>query len=154
MRVHFEAWPGPEEEAWPGARRDGRSLCLRHRREGRAPFETHNKTAKASDQLKPGDFILKVNGVEGEAQKIQVELKTAKSVEVVVRRAVEICLAIDKKDAKQLMGVEFPKQIPGAGLLITKITEGPLQDWNVARGHRERCERCVRCVRRSWVPAC
>jgi len=115
--------------------RDGVSAYVTAVKAG--PFETINKTAKACDQLMPGDFIMKVNGVEGTAQKILDELKTAKSVEMVVRRPVEICLTIDKKGAKKLVGVEFPKKAPGAALLITKIAEGPFQDWNAAHPEME-----------------
>mmetsp|Transcript_66466 Transcript_66466/g.150026 ORF Transcript_66466/g.150026 Transcript_66466/m.150026 type:complete len:113 (-) Transcript_66466:256-594(-) len=56
--------------------------------------------------------------------------KASTSVEVVVRRPQELCVAIEKQKASTALGLEFPKKPAGQALLITKVGAGPMQQWN------------------------
>merc|ERR1711953_1266953 len=93
-------------------------------------------------QLRPGDFLVKINDKEGDAKKMAEELKNkaVTSYEIVAMLPEEICIAIDKKEAKTALGLDFPKKPAGNALLITKVNKGPFQEWNDANKDQRVCE--------------
>lgn len=103
------------------------------------PFAQFNASAKPAEQLMPGDFIMQVNGATGNVAQIAEQLKKngASKLEVLVRRPVEMGVIIDRQDPKKPLGLEFPKKLSGNFLLVTKVEEGPFQDWNAANPSRE-----------------
>jgi len=104
------------------------------------PFLKYNQTVKAADQVMAGDFIVKVNGVEGSSKALLEEFKkAASSVEVVIRRPQELRAAIEKPKASTALGLEFPKKLAGEALLITKVGAGPFQEWNEKNPGHEVC---------------
>lgn len=111
---------------------DGRYLYVMGVKAG--PFQAYNDGAETSVQLKPGDFIVRVNdkegGTEGSAKDMIAELKSSTSYEMLVRRPDEICIAIDKKTKSTPLGLEFPKKPFGNALLIKKVNDGPIKKWN------------------------
>jgi len=111
---------------------DGKTLYVTKVNQG--PFANYNKSADVNSQLRLGDFIMSVNGKEGDAKAMMEELKTKTDFEVKAVRAEEIIVAIDKKDAKMPLGIELPKKPMGNALLIAKLGDGPFKEWNDTHG--------------------
>jgi len=106
------------------------------------PFKKYNEKAEKDKQLRPGDFLVKINDKEGNAKQMADELrnKTVTSFEIVARHPEEICIAINKKEAKTALGLDFPKKLIGNALLITKVNNGPFQEWNDANKDQKVCD--------------
>merc|ERR1711920_627594 len=118
---------------------DGKTLYVIEVKKG--PFMDYNEKAEAEVQLRPGDFIMKVNGVEGDSNAMLTELKSKNSFEIDVKHAEEFLVAIDKKEAKASCGIEVPKQLMGNAVLIMKVLDdGPFSAWNAGAGHHKVCE--------------
>jgi len=117
---------------------DGKYLYVTNVKAG--PFKTYNEQAKPDKQLRPGDFIVRVNDKQGDAKQMLEELKTKASFEIIARRSEEICIAVDKKDTKAALGLVFPKKPAGNALLITKVNEGPFKEWNDANKDQSVCD--------------
>merc|ERR1712232_527258 len=119
---------------------DGKHLYINKVLTG--PFRDYNGKADIANQLRVGDFIMKINGKEGDAQAMLEELKTPNDFEVVVRRPEEIKIAITKKEPKAPLGIEIPKTPTGSALLIVKVGDGPFQEWNDKHGgaHQKVCD--------------
>lgn len=96
------------------------------------PFQTYNYRADVDKQLRSGDFLVKVNDKEGSSKEMLEELKTKTQFEIVARHPEEFCVAINKKEAKAPLGLEFPEKLTGNGLLILKVNDGPFREWNDA----------------------
>jgi len=79
---------------------------------------------------------LKVNGDGGSGKDLIGIMKPATEVELLVRRPTFIRLAVAKKDAAQSLGIWFTSKPVGSSLLVTKITDGPFQDWNAENPDR------------------
>lgn len=109
---------------------DGKTLYVVAVKPG--PFEIYNKSQeKPTEQLRPGDTIVKVNGTEGDAAKLEETLKREQELEVLVRRNYVSSIMVDKKDAKTF-GLQFPAKPIGTCLLVTDVLDGPFKDWNEA----------------------
>lgn len=50
-------------------------------------MQKYNESAKPAQQLRDGDFIMKVNGMKDSASKMVKELKAATNLVIVVRRS-------------------------------------------------------------------
>eukprot|EP00421_Protoceratium_reticulatum_P012826 CAMPEP_0168389098 /NCGR_PEP_ID=MMETSP0228-20121227/16789_1 /TAXON_ID=133427 /ORGANISM="Protoceratium reticulatum, Strain CCCM 535 (=CCMP 1889)" /LENGTH=258 /DNA_ID=CAMNT_0008402361 /DNA_START=12 /DNA_END=785 /DNA_ORIENTATION=- len=62
----------------------------------KGPIEMYNKEAEPAKQLMPGDFISKINDVEGDGKKLSAALKKKEtSVRLVCRRAEEWRVVVD-----------------------------------------------------------
>merc|ERR1712232_275861 len=73
----------------------------------------------------------------GDARAMVEELKKKSSFEILARHPEEVCIAIDKKEAKAALGLDFPKKPTGSALLIKKVNSGPFKEWNDANeGHK------------------
>lgn len=106
---------------------DGKTLYVVSMKQG--PFQAHNEK-EGTEKMRPGDFFVKVNGIEGDSAAMLKKLKEDSEFDIVARHADEICLAIEKKEAKTPLGIEFPKKIAGTGLVIQKVNPGPFDEWN------------------------
>lgn len=92
----------------------------------------YNKTASPETQLKVGDYITKVNGVEGNGNALLERMKNDTMLEVTVQRPFIYTIAISRKNTKQPLGVNLSQHAPGTSLLIKEVGKGPVQDWNSA----------------------
>mmetsp|Transcript_29600 Transcript_29600/g.92446 ORF Transcript_29600/g.92446 Transcript_29600/m.92446 type:complete len:380 (+) Transcript_29600:114-1253(+) len=118
----------------------------------------YNSSAQPEQRLMPGDFIMKVNKVEGEALKMIQEMKNCSRLEMLVRHPMEMIVAIsipeddevvagpDRKKInkctcggqeapkKNKFGIEFnggASGVQGMNLIISKVLEGgAVEDWN------------------------
>lgn len=100
------------------------------------PFHDYNQNSKPSEQLKPGDFIIQVNGFTGTAKQLYDKVQKEESWNLVVRRPDEVRVAIDKKETKKSLGLVFKKP-SGNALLISEVGEGPFQEWNNTNAGKE-----------------
>jgi len=101
------------------------------------PFQTYNKSTTMMRQLKVGDFIVKVNGVQGKGSKLMEQMKQDDSLELVVRRPMELTVAVCRTDTSQRV-CEATNHPIGKALLITKINGGScLAAWNLANPAKE-----------------
>lgn len=91
----------------------------------------YNKVTSPERQLKVGDYITKVNNVEGSGTDLLERMKKDTRLEVTVHRPFIYTIAISRKNAKQPLGVNL-SQHAGTSLLITEVGKGPVQDWNSA----------------------
>jgi len=92
----------------------------------------YNKIASPETQLKVGDYITKVNGVEGNSVALLERMKNDTMLEVTIQRPFVYTIAISRKTAKQQLGVNLSQHAPGTSLLIKEVGKGPVQDWNSA----------------------
>lgn len=106
---------------------DGKTLYVTSMKAG--PFQANNEK-EGTVKMRPGDFFVKVNGVEGDSKEMLKKLKEDSEFDIVARHPDEICIAIEKKEAKTPLGVDFPKKPTGTGLLIQAVNLGPFDDWN------------------------
>mmetsp|Transcript_74173 Transcript_74173/g.146964 ORF Transcript_74173/g.146964 Transcript_74173/m.146964 type:complete len:400 (-) Transcript_74173:111-1310(-) len=95
-------------------------------------FAAYNKITSPEAQLNVGDYITKVNGVEGDGMALLERLKKDTVLEVTFQRPFIYIIAISRKHAKQPLGVNLSEIASGNSLLIKEVTEGPVQVWNSA----------------------
>lgn len=109
---------------------DGISAYVIGIKEG--PFLSYNDTVKPEEQLRVGDFITRVNGVNGTSGKILEQLMRNTTLEVTIRRPMEFNIFIDRTDLKEPLGIGVTRSPIGTSVLITGIMEGPVSEWNKA----------------------
>jgi len=100
--------------------------------------QTFNKEAEPTKQIMPGDFIVKVNGVEGASKKLNEALKKKEtSFSLVCRRAEEWRVVVDRGADKGPIGFGYVKPAVGHSIVMTDIAAGPLSAWNEENPERE-----------------
>merc|ERR1711972_1268972 len=104
------------------------------------PVKTYNEQAQIDKQLRPGDFLVKINGKEGDSKLLMDELNTKSSFEIIARHPEEICIAIDKKTAKAKMGIEWIRRAKGNAVLISRVNDGPFKEWNKQHPDQKVCD--------------
>lgn len=104
------------------------------------PIQFYNLNVKASEQVKPGLFIVQANGVKGVSVNIVEVLKGDRKLELVLRRSTEMTVAIRKLSKKSPLGMEFLPKASGNNLMIVDIADGPIFEWNLSNPELE-----VRC---------
>jgi preprotein translocase subunit YajC len=95
------------------------------------PAKEHNEKSEATEQLKKMQSIFAVNGVSGNAAKMEKELKAATEVVLTIRRPQVFTVAMEKKGAFGTTQLDAP-----TSALISKISEDKrtcVQVWN--EGH-------------------
>jgi len=107
---------------------DARTLYVTAVKNG--PIHLYNKEAEPARQLLPGDYIVKINDVEGNAVKLDMALKKQTSLNMVCRRADEWRAAVDKGSKEGSLGLEFVKPPKGSTIVITNILAGAVERWN------------------------
>mmetsp|Transcript_77112 Transcript_77112/g.218214 ORF Transcript_77112/g.218214 Transcript_77112/m.218214 type:complete len:341 (-) Transcript_77112:149-1171(-) len=110
---------------------DGVMAQLIELKEG--PLLAYNDNVKPSHQLRPGDFIMEVNGTCGQAVKIVQRMKKEARLEMTVKRPQNFGIVLDKKGTGNPLGIDFLKPT-GRALLINGIAQGPLERWNASNG--------------------
>jgi hypothetical protein len=137
--MEFEEDPKAKQHGLDLDEMDGKYLFVMDVKTG--AFKKYNEKQENLDaRLAPRDFIMKVNEKEGNVKEMLKELQTAKNLKVVVRRPQEIIVAIDKKEAKAPLGLEFAKKSKGNALLINKVLDGPIKDWNDQNEKHKVCD--------------
>jgi len=101
------------------------------------PFQIYNDNSKVTEQLRPGDFILKANSVEGSASKLLKEMKSATTLAVLVRRSEEFWVAVERTNTRKPLGLEFCKPFANALLVSKVVPKGPFQTWNGGNPEKE-----------------
>lgn len=86
------------------------------------PAKSYNEKAEPEMQLKHGDFIISVNGEQGDAMKMLSQCKKSRKLDLVVRRPMEFTVVVEKGD-KEPLGLEFVDKAVGTALVVTKVTE-------------------------------
>merc|ERR1712217_676691 len=119
---------------------DGKYLYVLTVKDG--PIKKYNdeKKDELDLQVRPMDFIIEVNDVEGDSALMLQELKTKTAFEIVVRHAEEISVAIEKKNAKEKLGLDLNMKTKGKAVLISKVNEGPFKKWNENNEKHKVCD--------------
>jgi len=93
------------------------------------PVDQHNKTAHLSKQVKEGDYICAVNGAVGIANFMVQHLTNESKLTLSLRRPLEFAAEIDKKGRD--LGLELSYEGDASRfLLVKRVSDGPVQDWN------------------------
>jgi len=101
------------------------------------PFQAHNDNSKTSEQLRRGDFIVKVDEVEGDAKKLLKKMTSAATFTVLVRRSEEFGVAVERASTRKPLGLEFSKPLANALIVSKVVPKGPFQAWNGENPERE-----------------
>merc|ERR1712232_217875 len=83
--------------------------------------KAYNKKAVADLQIKPGDFITKVNGVSGDIKKIAAQALEDLDLEITIRRPMEFVIKLDKESSDAELGLNLDYIDLGMSLLIRDI---------------------------------
>lgn len=97
----------------------------------------YNRTALQEKQLRVGDYITKVNGIENNSLSMLDCLKKDTKFEVTIRRPILFTIAVCKKDAKAQLGVTLIERPSGNSLLIKEVVQGPVMEWNKMHPEQE-----------------
>jgi len=81
------------------------------------------------ERVTVGDRVLSVNGVQGEPAQLLKLLDTYRWLKVVIRRHSEFSIALVRPGTEKL-GIELRFREGGHTLLVRKVGEGMLQEWN------------------------
>eukprot|EP00418_Pyrodinium_bahamense_P068188 CAMPEP_0179081654 /NCGR_PEP_ID=MMETSP0796-20121207/36776_1 /TAXON_ID=73915 /ORGANISM="Pyrodinium bahamense, Strain pbaha01" /LENGTH=361 /DNA_ID=CAMNT_0020779041 /DNA_START=24 /DNA_END=1109 /DNA_ORIENTATION=- len=120
---------------------DGNTLYIIAVREGLA--QQYNQEAPYDQQIRAGDFVVKVNDTEGSSTKLREALKEETFLELLIKRPMEFDVAV-KAEADQeprggfcapggsdhSHGLNFIKKPSGTSIVVDKIAEGPVKAWN------------------------
>mmetsp|Transcript_35878 Transcript_35878/g.102487 ORF Transcript_35878/g.102487 Transcript_35878/m.102487 type:complete len:247 (+) Transcript_35878:82-822(+) len=83
-------------------------------------------------EIRPGDRIVEVNGVQGDIQRIISKLQVVSRCRLVLQRPVELDIVIPKPDCSASLGLELSYVRSGTSLLITSVGDGLVRAWNKA----------------------
>jgi C-terminal processing protease CtpA/Prc len=100
-------------------------------------FAEYNRTAAPEKQVKVGDYIKKVNGIEDNSLSMLDCLKKEGRFEVTIQRPLLFTIAIKKKDVQAQLGVKLVDRPSGNSLLIKEVITGPLMDWNITHPEQD-----------------
>mmetsp|Transcript_93248 Transcript_93248/g.216715 ORF Transcript_93248/g.216715 Transcript_93248/m.216715 type:complete len:354 (-) Transcript_93248:98-1159(-) len=98
---------------------------------GKGEIDQHNKVADDDVQVRPHDYIVKVNGLEGSSAQLLSEIKKATQLELLVRRPWQFSIAVSCSNTKRGPGLML-KSPSGSALVVAGVKEGPVKDWNTA----------------------
>jgi hypothetical protein len=98
------------------------------------PVKEYNDNAKASEQMKAGQYIVAVNGVEKASKGMVEELAKASKLELSIVRPQCFTIAVTKAK-KESLGLTFA-QSP-ASAIITAVETGPVMEWNKVHTDKE-----------------
>lgn len=114
---------------------DGRLLYVYALRPGFNAATEHNSLAPERSQLRPGDYILAVNGVAGDARAMLKEMEHSVQLHFVIRRPTTFAVELRKKDG--ILGLGLHHSGRSTCLLVEAVLEGPAAEWNVAHPDAE-----------------
>jgi len=92
------------------------------------PAKECNDTVTADKQMKSGQYIVKVNGIEGDSKKMADELANANQVELSMVRPHVFTVAVAKAKGKSL-GLRLSSSKDGVNV-ITQVDPGLISEWN------------------------
>merc|ERR1719195_759802 len=93
-------------------------------------FDRYNMCVKPHEQVTRSDFIVAVNGVAGSSEALSNEMIQNSTVTAVVRRAIAVFCIMNKKSVAESLGLEFPEELLGEGLVVIGIGKGLVSDYN------------------------
>eukprot|EP00421_Protoceratium_reticulatum_P064386 CAMPEP_0168418984 /NCGR_PEP_ID=MMETSP0228-20121227/32039_1 /TAXON_ID=133427 /ORGANISM="Protoceratium reticulatum, Strain CCCM 535 (=CCMP 1889)" /LENGTH=395 /DNA_ID=CAMNT_0008432861 /DNA_START=26 /DNA_END=1213 /DNA_ORIENTATION=+ len=122
---------------------DGKTLYVTEVKAG--PFKSYNEGtpqgasgAPPERQIQKGDFIIKVNGIKNDSEKMLGALKKDTSIELTLKRPMEITAALKRSDPKQPLGLDFYRPVGISSVLVTAVqSSGPAAAWNKANWSQE-----------------
>jgi len=100
-------------------------------------FAEYNRTATPDKQLRVGDYIMKVNGIQGNSLSMLDCLKRENKFEVTIQRPLLFNIAVSRKDAKTQLGVTLVERPSGNSLLIKEVIKGLVMEWNIMHPEQE-----------------
>merc|ERR1712129_292223 len=84
-------------------------------------------------QLRLGDFILDVNGSQGDARAMRTEMESSAQLHFIIRRPVTFVMEICKR--RGILGLGLKNSSKSTSLVVEAIFDGPAAEWN--RAHPE-----------------
>lgn len=112
---------------------DGVMLRVCGIRTGSSPVQSYNES-QAKDgtlpQVQIGDFVVKVNTVEGNALRLGEEIRKAKALELTIRRPESFTCVLNKEGGS--LGLDLNYAVKGTSLVIDNMTSGAAEVWNSA----------------------
>jgi hypothetical protein len=92
------------------------------------PVQAHNRKAAYCHRLHVNDYICSVNGCKG-PKEFPYKFKKEKQLNLHIRRPVKFVINVQKKDGA--LGLDlYYEDNESPALLVTKVGEGPVSDWN------------------------
>lgn len=92
-------------------------------------LQAWNASHPDHEKVTVGDRVLSVNGVKGEPAQLLKLLDTYRWLKVVIRRHTEFSIALVRPGTEKL-GIELRFREGGHTLLVRKVGEGMLEEWN------------------------
>mmetsp|Transcript_9622 Transcript_9622/g.28933 ORF Transcript_9622/g.28933 Transcript_9622/m.28933 type:complete len:372 (-) Transcript_9622:137-1252(-) len=113
---------------------DGATLHVLEVKDG--PFMEYNSlTSKPELQVKTGDVITSVNGVQGATDKMLAKFRENLQVDCVVKRTVTTTIIFDRGASNSKgdnpLGLQYPPEVQGEVLVIKNIGEGAAKQHNM-----------------------
>lgn len=100
-------------------------------------FAEYNRTATPEKQLRPGDYITKVNGIEGNSFGMLECLNRDNRLEVTIQRPILFTVAISRHDAKTSLGLTLVEKPSGYSAFIMKVLKGLVMEYNIMHPEQE-----------------
>lgn len=100
-------------------------------------FAEYNRTTTPEKQLRPGDYITKVNGIEGDSFGMLECLNKENRLEVTIQRPILFTIAISRNDAKTPLGLTLVENPSGNSVFIIKVIKGPVMEYNIMHPEQE-----------------
>jgi len=94
------------------------------------PFQAYNESAHPARRLSRGDFIVSVNGVAGKGTVLLEQMKRDASLRLLVRKPLEFTAVMARGGPQRKLGLEVATKLAGQALLINKIVDGLVKEWN------------------------
>jgi len=94
------------------------------------PLQEYNATADKNVEIRRSDFVICVNDKRGDAVQLKSEIAGATKLHLVIRRALEVVVFVDRGDAQQSHGLSFAKPLSEHGLVVQSIGDGAIMEGN------------------------
>jgi len=98
------------------------------------PVQDWNEKASKENQIREGDMIVEVNGVSSKATDMLRRLREDTILNLVVKRRIEFMVQICK--GTQIIGMDVQCTKNREGLLVNKVKDGAMKNWNLANPDR------------------
>mmetsp|Transcript_58386 Transcript_58386/g.170742 ORF Transcript_58386/g.170742 Transcript_58386/m.170742 type:complete len:419 (+) Transcript_58386:103-1359(+) len=102
---------------------DGKTLCVRDVEKG-GTVSKYNQQAPEGMRVRPHDFIMKVNGEEGDSAQLLSELGKDTKITMLIKRPMDLAMGIAPKQVRKVHGIEFSKVVDREWLLVTDVKPG------------------------------
>jgi len=98
--------------------------------------DRYNESAPAGEDIRPGDYITRVNGASGSAQQLGELLTASSQPQVTIQRPSAYVASLSKGDKP--LGVDLNFTTKGRSLYIVGVREGAVREQapEVSQGHR------------------